>query len=805
METILQDLRYSFRSLRKSPGFTIAALVVLMLGIGTNSVIFTIVNAVLLRPLPLDQPERVVFLWGHSLKEGNDHNSVSVLDLEDWKKQSQSFEAISPYAYRAYNLTGQQEPEPVQGAMVGSDFFRVVGKEPIIGRTFQADDERQNVVVLSHSLWQRRFNSDASVLGQSITMSNTPYTVVGVMPPDFIFPRKDVAAWTSLAFIYTNPSTKRRDYRFLKVLGRLKPGVSVTQGRAEINSVAGRLEQQYPETNTGLGVNVVPVRNELLGDIRPRLLLVWAAVGFVLLIACANLANLLVARTAARGREVAVRAAVGATRWRIIRQLLTESLLLSFLGGLLAFGLAFVLLKLLATSNPGNIPRFETISLDARSILFIFGITCLTGIIFGLIPALRASKQELNNTLKEGGRGNAGTMGTRRLQNIVIVTEIALSLVLLVGTGLMLRSFIKLSSINLGYEPSKLLSMYIAYSRDKYPERPQQEAFLQRLLSGLEEIPGVESAGLGMSMPPAGLYRRDEYTIPGRTDLDAKNRPAADFLPVSPHYFKALKVPLLRGREFTDADKVDAPKVVIINKTLSDRFFANEDPVGRYINLGEEASKDSQYQIVGVVGDVRYDGLTKPAGDQLYFSYLQQSLGGMLFFMRTSTDPEAMKGAVRKKVFSVDFEQPVRELQTMDDTLSDTLAEQRFNVLLLSIFAVLALTLTAVGVYSVVSYSVSQRRYEIGIRMTLGAARSDVLMLILKLGLKLVALGLLIGMFAAFALTRVVGTLLYDVSATDPVTFGVTAALLGIVALVASVIPARRAMQVNPIVVLRQD
>ena len=805
METILQDLRYSLRSLRKSPGFTIAALIVLMLGIGTNSVIFTIVNAVLLRPLPLAEAERVVFLWGHSLKEANDHNSSSVPDFEDWKSQSQSFEALAGYGYRAYNLTGQQEPEPVQGAMVGADFFRVAGIEPALGRTFRPEDERQNVVVLSHTLWQSRFNSDASILGKSITLSNTPYTVVGVMPPGFVFPRKDVAAWTSLAFMYANPNTKRRDYRFLKVIGRLKPGVSVAQGRTEINAVAARLEQQYPESNTGLGVNVVPVRDELLGDIRPRLLLVWAAVGFVLLIACANLANLLMARTAARGREVAVRTAVGATRGRIIRQLLTESLVLSFIGGLLGLVLAVILLRLLSTSNPGNIPRFETISLDLSSILFIFVITCVTGIIFGLVPALRASRQELNNTLKEGGRGNAGSIATRRLQNIVIVSEIALSLVLLVGAGLMLRSFYKLSSINLGYEPKKLLSMYIAYSRDKYPERPQQEAFLQRLLSGLEELPGVESASLGMSLPPASLYRRDEFTIAGRTDLDPRNRPAADYLPVSAHYFKSLKIPLLRGREFTEADKMDAPKVVIINKTLQDHFFANDDPIGKSVNLGEEGSTDSLYQIVGVVGDVNYDGLTKPPVDQLYFSYLQQQLGGVILFMRTSADPEAMKAAVRKKVFSVDYEQPVRELATMDETLSDTLAQQRFNVLLLSIFAVLALVLTAVGVYGVISYSVSQRRYEIGIRMTLGAEKKDVLKLIFGLGLKLVALGVIIGLFASFALTRIVASLLYDVSPTDPVTFAVTAALLAGVALLASVIPARRAMRVNPIVVLRQD
>lgn len=805
METIIQDLRYSFRSLRKSPAFTAAALIVLALGIGTNSVIFTIVNAVLLRPLPLNDQDRIVYLWGNSLKESNDHNSVSVPDLEDWKSQSQSFEAISGYAYRAFNLTGQQEPVPVQGAMVGTDFFRVVGIEPVLGRTFQPEDERLNVVVLSHNLWQSRFNSDASVLGQSITLSNLPHTVIGVMPAGFVFPRKDVAAWTSLAFMYANPSTKRRDYRFLKVIGRLKPGVSLTQARTEINSVAGRLEQQYPQSNTGLGVNLVPVREELLGDIRPRLLLVWAAVGFVLLIACANLANLLMARTAARAREIAVRKALGASRWRIIRQLLTESLLLSSIGGVLGLVLAVLLLRLLSATNPGNIPRFETISLDTRWVLFTFLITGLTGVIFGLAPALRASKQELNSTLKEGGRGTAGTMATRRLQNIVIISEIALSLVLLVGAGLMLRSFLKLSSINLGFEPSKVLSMYIAYSKDKYPERAQQEVFLKRILSGLEELPGVESASLGMSLPPEGLYRRDEFTVAGRSDIDPQHKPAADFLPVSSHYFSTLKIPLLRGREFTEADKMDAAKVVIINKTLSDRFFANQDPIAKYINLGEDGSNDSLYQIVGVVGDVKYAGLTEKAGNQLYFPYLQQQLGGVLIFLRTSTDPEAIKAAVRKKIFAVDFEQPVRELQTMDETLSDTLAQQRFNMLLLSIFASLALILTAVGIYGVIAYSVSQRKHEIGIRMALGAARKDVLTLVVKLGLKLVAVGVVIGLFASFALTRIVASLLYGVTATDPITFAVTAALLLVVGFLASVIPASRAMRVNPIVVLRQE
>lgn len=805
MEQIIQDLRHSFRSLRKSPAFTAAALIVLALGIGANSVIFTIVNAVLLRPLPFNDPERIVYIWGNSLKEGNDHNSVSIPDYEDLKGQSQSFEAISGYAYRAYNLSGQQEPEPVQGAMVGSDFFRVVGVEPELGRTFRPDDDRQNVVVLGHSLWQRRFNSDAAVLGQLITLSNSPYTVVGVMPAGFTFPRKDVGAWTSLAFMYANPATKRRDFRFLKVVGRLKPGVSLAQGRTELNGVAGRLEQQYPQSNTGLGVNVVALNQELLGDIRPRLLMVWAVVGFVLLIACANLANLLMARTAGRAREIAVRTALGASRWRIIQQLLTESLLLSLIGGLLGLGLAVLMLRLLSTSNPGNIPRFETISLDTRWVLFTFVITCVTGVIFGLVPALRASKQELNNTLKEGGRGTAGTLSTRRLQNVVIVSEIALSLVLLVGAGLMLRSFFKLTAVNLGFEPQKVLSMYIAYSKDKYPERAQQDAFLMRLLSGLEELPGVESASLGMSLPPEGLYRRDEFAIPGRDDLDPRHRPAADFLPISSHYFRTLKIPLLRGREFAEADRMDAAKVVIINKTLSDRFFRNEDPIGKYLNLGEDGSNDSLYQIVGVVGDVKYSGLTDKPVNQMYFPYLQQALGGVLIFLRTSTDPQAMKAAVRKKVFSVDFEQPVRDFQTMDETLSDTLAQQRFNVLLLSIFASLALVLTAVGIYGVIAYSVNQRKQEIGVRMALGAKQKDVLTLVVKLGLKLVGLGVVIGLFASFALTRIVASLLYGVTPTDPITFAVTAALLCGVGLLASVIPATRAMRVNPIVVLRQE
>jgi putative ABC transport system permease protein len=806
MEKLIQDILYSLRSLFKNRGFAIVALIMLALGIGANTVIFSIVNAVLLRSLPFKDPDRIVYIWNNNLKESNDHNTVSLPDFQDWKSQSQNLEAMSGYAMRAYNMSGTQEPEPVQGVAVLPDFFRVLGVEPAVGRSFRPDEDREKLVILSDSLWQRRFKADPNIIGQAVTLSSASYTVVGIMPPGFTFPRADVEAWTTFSPLYSLPPVQRRGFHFLRVIGRVKPGVSMVQARTEMSAIAGRLEQQYPDTNVGLGTNIVSIRGELLGDSRPRLLLIWAAGGFVLLITCANLANLLMARTTTREKEIAIRSALGASRVRVIRQLLTESVLLSLIGGLLGLLVAVAGLRLLISLNPGNIPRMETASLDATALLFTFVISLLTGVIFGVVPALQATRLDLNSVLKEGGRGTGGSSGRRRrMQNIVVISEVALSLVLLVGAGLMLRSFLRLSTVSLGFEPTKVLSMYLAYSTDKYPERPQQYAFLRRITDGLEQLPGVESASIGMSLPPESIYRRDEFVIEGRPQADSRQKLSADFLPVSAHYFRTLQVPLLKGREFTDADKEDAPQVVVINQTLARREFQNEDPIGKRINLGEQGEKESQYEIVGVVGDVKYTGLNASPKNQLYFSYLQQGLGGLFVFVRTSGDPASMKPAIRKQVFAVDFEQPVRELRTMEETLSETLAQQRFNVLLLIIFAALALTLTAVGIYGVIAYSVSQRSHEIGVRMALGAKRKDVSRLVVKLGLKLVAIGVVIGLFAAFALTRIIASLLYGVSATDPITFGLTAALLGGVALLASVIPARRATRVEPIVVLRQE
>ena len=805
MSNLIQDLRYSLRSFRKSPGFTVVALLTLALGIGANSAIFSIVNAVLLRPLPLKESDQVVFVWNNNIKEANDRNTVSLPDFHDWVSQSQSFDALTAYANRAYNMSGAQgsEPEPVQGVAVAGDFFRVVGVPPAIGRPFSASEDRERLVVLSDELWRRRFNADAGILGQSVTLSSAQYTVVGVMPPGFNFPRPDVKAWTTFAPIYALASAKRRGFHFLRVVGRLKANVSMPQALSEMNSVTGRLEQQYPDTNAGLSANLVPVRQQLVGDVRPRLLLIWAAVGFVLLIACANLANLLLARISARDNELSIRAALGASRRRIFQQLLTETLLLALAGGVLGVLVAIGGLKLLVSFNPGNIPHLDTATFDARTVLFTFAISLLTGILFGVAPALQASRRELNSFLKEGGRGIAGR-GRRRLQNIVVVAEIAISLVLLIGAGLMLRSFLRVSSINLGFEPKNVISTYIAFSTDKYRDRPSQDEFLRRLVEGLEQLPGVEAASIGLSRPPEGLYRREEFVIEGQAQPDARQRLAADFLPISAHYFKTLKVPLLRGREFTDADKDGAPQVVIINETMARRRFPQGDPIGQRINLGEAGSKETSYEVVGVVGDVKYTGVTEGPHDQLYFSYLQQGLSGLFLLARTIGDPAAIKPSVRKQVFAVDFEQPVRELQTMEETLSETLAQQRFNILLLGIFAGLALLLTAVGIYGVMSYSVTQRQHEIGVRMALGARRSDVLKLIVKFGLKLSLLGIAIGLIVAFALTRIIANLLYGVTPTDFVTFSGTAALLVLVAMLASIIPARRATQLHPTETLRQ-
>lgn len=805
MQTFMQDVRYSLRMLLKNRAFTLTALFILALGIGANSAIFSVINAVLLRPLPYKDSERIVYVWGKNQKDSNDRSTVSLPDYQDWKGQGRSFEAMGAYALRAYNLSGEQRPEAVQGVMVSSGFLESIGVEPAMGRRFRPEEEPQNLVILGHDLWQRRYGSNPGILGQSVTLSSGSYTVIGVMPPGFNFPRKDVEVWTSFSILRNVPVFQSRGARVLHLIGRLKSGVSVSQAQAEMNVVAGRLEQQYQDTNTGIGVNLVPIREQVFGNISLTLFFVWAAVGLVLLIVCANLASLLMARNATRETEFAIRTALGATRMRLIRQLLTESVALSVIGGVLGLLLAILGVDMLVKLSPANLPRLDDVGLDIRWALFTFALSLLTGVIFGLAPALQASRRNIATTLKEGGRGTVGAWRQRRLRGLVVTSEIAVALVLLVGANLMINSFIRLNTIDPGFDSQNVLTMYIAYAKEKYQQPQQELAYLDRLLQQLRQAPGMQDVALGLSLPPNGLYSRESFSVEGRTEGDSASAPSADYLPVSDRYFRTLKAPLLRGREFTEADKADSPRVAIINKNLADRYFANDDPIGKRVIMGDASSENSKYTIVGVVGDVKYEGLSEKAHPQLYFPYTQHPTGGAYFIMRTSSAPQGMFETVRKTVFSVDNEQPVRLLRTMDELISEAVAQPRFSMVLLSIFAAVALALTSIGLYGLIAYSVTQRTHEIGLRLALGAGRRDVIMLILKQGVKLSMIGAAVGLIAAFASTRMISNLLYGVSATDPVIFLSAALALVTVAILACLIPAGRAGKVEPSVALREE
>jgi putative ABC transport system permease protein len=791
--------------LLKNRAFTLTALFILALGIGANSAIFSVINAVLLRPLPYKDSERIVYVWGKNQKDSNDRSTVSLPDYQDWKGQGRSFEAMGAYALRAYNLSGEQRPEAVQGAMVSSGFLESIGVEPAMGRRFRPEEEHQNLVILGHDLWRSRYGSNPGILGQSVTLSSGSYTVIGVMPPGFNFPRKDVEVWTSFSILRNVPVFQSRGARVLHLIGRLKSGVSVSQAQAEMNVVAGRLEQQYQDTNTGIGVNLVPIREQVFGNISLTLFFVWAAVGLVLLIVCANLASLLMARNATRETEFAIRTALGATRMRLIRQLLTESVALSVIGGVLGLLLAILGVDMLVKLSPANLPRLDDVGLDIRWALFTFALSLLTGVIFGLAPALQASRRNIATTLKEGGRGTVGAWRQRRLRGLVVTSEIAVALVLLVGANLMINSFIRLNTIDPGFDPKNVLTMYIAYAKEKYQQPQQELAYLDRLLQQLRQAPGMQDVALGLSLPPNGLYSRESFSVEGRTEGDSASAPSADYLPVSDRYFRTIKAPLLRGREFTEADKADSPRVAIINKNLADRYFANDDPIGKRVIMGDTSSENSKYTIVGVVGDVKYEGLSEKAHPQLYFPYTQHPTGGAYFIMRTSSAPQGMFETVRKTVFSVDNEQPVRLLRTMDELISEAVAQPRFSMVLLSIFAAVALALTSIGLYGLIAYSVTQRTHEIGLRLALGAGRRDVIMLILKQGVKLSMIGAAVGLIAAFASTRMISNLLYGVSATDPVIFLSAALALVTVAILACLIPAGRAGKVEPSVALREE
>ena len=804
---LLHDLRYAVRMQLKNPAFTIIAIIALALGIGANTAIFSVVNTVLLRPLPYKDPERLVMVWEDSSRHGYPRDTPAAANFVDWRDQNQVFEGMAAIADTSFNLTGSGEPERLEGRRVSANLFPLLGVEPQIGRVFDAGEDQpgaHRVILLSYALWQRRFGGDPNIVGQSLTINGDSHVVVGVMPARFQFPTGDDEAWVPIAFTPQEATNRNRHY--LQVVGRLKPGVSLEQAQTEMSTIATRLQQQYPQSNADLGATVQSLHEHLVGDIRPALMILLGAVGLVLLIACANVANLLLARAAVRQKEVAVRVALGARRGRLIRQFLTESVLLSTLGGIVGLVIAYVGLILLRAFIPENISQAREISLDFKVLGFTLLVSVLTGLIFGLAPAIQAARFNQIETLKEGGRDAATGGSGKWLRSVLVTAEVAISLVLLIGAGLLINSFLRLRSVDPGFRVDNLLTMKIVLPEPKYTDFERRSVFYENLVQRVQSLAGVRSAAVTTNLP---LYRQGNsisVRIEGRPEPQPGQELIAVTRIISPGYFDTMGIPLLGGRQISEQDTATTPNVAVISETMARRFWPGEDAVGKRLSAGTVQTPDDWIQVIGVVKDVRQFELTMEPKPQMYLSYRQAGFFAPRdLVVKTDVDPGSMAATVRKAVWDIDKDQPVSNIRTMEEIFADSIARQRFSMLLLAIFAGVALVLAGVGIYGVMSYSVAQRTHEIGIRMALGAQTGAVLKLAVGYGMKLVVAGLVIGLIAAFLLTRVMATLLFGVTATDPTTFTLISLLLVCVAAVASYVPARRATKVDPIIALRYE
>jgi predicted permease len=800
---LLQDTKYGARMLRKSPGLTGVAVLSLALGIGAISTIFSFVNGIMLRPLPYQEPERLVLLDETAFKQGVASMSVSFPNFLDWREQNHSFEDIACYQADGFIIGGGAEPELVMAAFVNQGLFEVLGVAPILGRTFTADEDQPDhdqVVILSHSLWQRRFGADPNILGQTLLLNNRSRTVIGVMPKGFQFP--EVAeAWGPLAL---NTKLWTRTDHGLLAIARLKRGVTIEQEQAEMISIASNIEAQNPITNEGLSVNVIALRAGLVGDYKKALLILLGVVGFVLLIACVNVANLLLARATARQKEIAIRAALGANRRRIFRQLLTESLLLGLISGALGLVLALWGMDLLLAAIPIDIPFWMKFDLDGRVLGFTAACSLLTGFVFGTAPALEASNPDLNETLKEGGRSGAAG-GRHRLRSLLVVAEIALSLVLLVGAGLMMRSFVSLQNVNAGIKPEGVLTMYIALPGAKYREPEKRIAFFGQLLERVRAIPGVQSAGTNSGLPLAGNNWGRSLTVEGYPVLSVGEAPTINHCLISPNYFSAMGITILKGRDFDERDTREATKVTIVDERLAREYWPDEDPIGKRIRFGPPEDNEPWHTIVGVVGEVKHQRLDASTRESVYLPFAQKPISKSSLAIRTSGRPESLIAAVRSQVRELDPDLPLIRVMPMTEIVARSVWQPRLYTALFGVFAAVALILATVGIYGVMSYAVTQRTREIGLRMALGAQRQDVLKLVVGQGVLLATIGVGVGLVAAVALTRLMSSLLFGVTATDPITFAAVSVLLAGVALGACFIPARRATKVDPMVALRYE
>jgi putative ABC transport system permease protein len=817
MESIIKDLRYAIRQLVRRPGFTVIALLTLALGIGANTAIFSVVNAVVLKPLPYKQPDQLVMLW--ETIAANDHRSVAPGNFADWREQNHTMEAMAATFNGNFNLTGDGFPERIDGATVTSNLMDVLGVPAQLGRVFQSDDDLhqdRRLVVISDALWKRRFASGRDLIGQTIKLDDTSYEVVGVMPPGFQYPNqanlwvlgrdRNAVSQSLISQFPQNDWSHERDAHFINIIGRLKPGVTLSQAQSDIATISRQLEQQFPQSNAGLGSNVVSLHTQIVGNVQPLLLLLLGAVIFVLLIACTNVANLLLARASQRQREVALRLAVGASRARLIRQFLTESILLSLVGGSLGFVVSIWAVALFVKLSPSDIPRLNEVGVDLRMLGFILAVSVITGVCFGLLPAFQATRPDLNRALKDVTRASQGR-SRRRSRDFLVIAELALAQLLLVAAGLLIVSYVRLNQIDAGFNPDHVLTAKIAPSTKKYPDPKRRAEFFTAVLDHLRQIPGVQSAAIVLNLPLSGSSMNRGFTVEGRPPARPDENITMDYQVVSSDYFAVLETPILRGRGFTAADNENSQRVIIINQTMARRYWPSEDPLGKRMAIGDSSKETSWRTIVGVVGDIRHASLNDVPVPCAFTIYRQdlESWPRMAITIKTTTDPASLSGAVRKELTAIDPTQPVYAVEPFQNLLSSALAPRRYVMVLLGSFSLLALILAIVGVYGVISFSVSERTNEIGIRVALGASRRDVLRLILGHGMGLALIGIVMGLAGAFAVTRFLRSFLFEVTATDPGTFTLVALILGAVALCACYIPARRASKVDPLVALKYE
>jgi putative ABC transport system permease protein len=811
MDQLIKDIRFGARMLLKSPVVTIVAIVALTLGIGANTAIFSVVNAVLLRTFPYADPEQLVLVWEKRQGGRTDQNVISLANFSDWREQNQVFSDMAVFFDRALNLTSDGEPEEVPGQFGTTNIFSVLGTNPLLGRTFVADDARDNapsVVVIGYGLWQRRFGGDSNIVGRQITLNNRPNTIVGVMPAGFGWhiqrgnqPSKPADIW--MPFQITNDMRIRRG-RFASSVARLKPGVTIEQAKREMDTIGARLAQQYPDFNTTWGVNVVPLRTQFTGEIRRPLLILLGAVGFVLLIACANVANLLLARASSRRKEIAVRAGLGASRWRIARQLLTESVLLSLIGGGLGVLVAWWGTKALVALSPPALIDLKGVRVSWTVLGFTAGLSLLTGIIFGLAPALEATRFDLQGSLKEGGKNVGGTAGGSHLRNAFVVTQVALALVLLVGAGLLVKSFNRLQSVDPGFNSQNLLTMRVSLPSAKYDTEQKRIDFFQQAITQMRSLPGVVSVGAINTAPFTGLYSGTTVEIAGAPKLPPEQELKTGVCVTDADYFQTMQIPLKRGRLYTQQETTEMRNVVVVNETFVNKNLGGADPIGKRVVIYMK-QENVPTEIIGVVADHKHLGLDLPIEPMAYWPHAELPFGGMTLMLRTTSDPGAVASAARGVIRAIDPLQPIGEVSTMESLLSVSVARARFSAFLLTVFSVVALVMAAVGIYGVMSYTVLQRTHEIGVRMALGAQPRDVLRLVVTKGIVLGVIGVVAGLAASFGLTRLLATLLFEVKATDRTTFAAVSAGLFLITLLACYVPARRATKVDPLKALRYE